>query len=72
VVTTTPTGAPSTWTLTGWTRWSWAPCSSRSGLLNLALGIPGPSRIPVFWAGLALLAATILYGVVGAVKDAFG
>ena len=42
------------------------------GLLNLALGIPGPSRIPVFWAGLALLAATILYGVVGAIKSAFG
>jgi len=40
------------------------------GLLNLALGIPGPSRIPVFWAGLALLAAAVLYGVVGAVKDA--
>ena len=40
------------------------------GLLNLALGIPGPSRIPVFWAGLALLAATVLYGVVGVVKDA--
>ena len=39
------------------------------GLLNLALGIPGPSRIHVFWAGLALLAAAALYGV-GAVKDA--
>jgi len=42
------------------------------GLLNLALGIPGDSRIPVFWAGAGLLAATVLYGIVGAVKSAFG
>jgi hypothetical protein len=42
------------------------------GLLNLALAIPGPARIPVFWSGAALLAATILYGLAGAVKSAFG
>jgi hypothetical protein len=42
------------------------------GLLNLALAIPGASRIPVFWAGAGLLGATVLYGVVGAVKSVFG
>ena len=42
------------------------------GLLNLALAIPGPARIPVFWSGAGLLAATILYGLVGVVKSAFG
>jgi hypothetical protein len=34
------------------------------GLVNLALGIRGRARIPVFWAGAALLAATALYGLV--------
>ena len=42
------------------------------GLLNLALGIPGEARIPVFWSGAGLLAVTVLYGVVGAIKSAFG
>ena len=42
------------------------------GLLNLALGIPGGARIPVFWSGAGLLAATILYGLAGVVRSAFG
>jgi hypothetical protein len=42
------------------------------GLINLALGIPGQARIPVFWSGAGLLLATILYGVVGAIKSALG
>jgi hypothetical protein len=42
------------------------------GLLNLALAIPGDSRIPVFWAGAGLLGATVLYRLVGAVRSAFG
>jgi hypothetical protein len=41
------------------------------GLLNLALGIPGETRIPVFWSGAGLLAATVLYGVLSAIKSAF-
>lgn len=32
------------------------------GIINLALGVRGPSRIPVFWTGTALLGVTILYG----------
>lgn len=42
------------------------------GLLNLALGIPGETRIPVFWSGAGLLAATVLYGLVGLVRSALG
>jgi hypothetical protein len=42
------------------------------GLVNLALGIRGRARIPVFWAGAALLASSALYGVVYMVRDVFG
>jgi hypothetical protein len=37
------------------------------GIINLALGIRGPRRIPVFWVGAGLLIATILYGAAKAV-----
>ena len=33
------------------------------GLLNFALGIRGPQRIPVFWLGLALLGGSAVYGI---------
>lgn len=36
------------------------------GIINLALGIRGPRRIPVFWAGAALFIASVLYGLVNA------
>lgn len=32
------------------------------GVINLALGIRGRRRIPVFWTGAGLLIATLLYG----------
>jgi len=34
------------------------------GIINLSLGIRSRRRILVFWAGAALLAATIVYGAV--------
>jgi hypothetical protein len=34
------------------------------GIVNLSLGIRGPRRIPVFWAGAGLMAATFIYGAV--------
>jgi hypothetical protein len=37
------------------------------GIVNLALGIRGRRRIPVFWAGAGLMMATLLYGIVQAV-----
>jgi hypothetical protein len=33
------------------------------GIINLALAVRGPRRIPVFWTGAGLLIATILYGL---------
>jgi hypothetical protein len=33
------------------------------GIINLAVGIRTGVRIPVFWAGVALLGATIIYGI---------
>lgn len=33
------------------------------GIINLSIGIPGRRRIPVFWTGVALLGATLLYGL---------
>jgi hypothetical protein len=42
------------------------------GLLNLALGLRGPARLPVFWTGAAALASTMLYGVVKAVRAIIG
>src|ERR1041384_5639796 len=38
------------------------------GVINLALGIRGPRRIPVFWIGAALFLAAVLYGIVLAVR----
>lgn len=38
------------------------------GVLNLSLGIRDRRRIPVFWTGAALLAATFLYGLVQLVR----
>jgi hypothetical protein len=35
-----------------------------AGLVNLALGLRGPARLRVFWAGVALLGAAVLYGLV--------
>jgi len=37
------------------------------GIINLALGIRGPRRIPVFWAGAGLFLACVSYGIVLAV-----
>ena len=36
------------------------------GILNLALAIRGPRRIPVFWTGAGLMLASVLYGTVKA------
>jgi hypothetical protein len=36
------------------------------GIINLALGIRGERRIPVFWAGAGLFCASVLYGLVKA------
>jgi hypothetical protein len=33
------------------------------GIVNLAIGIRGDRRIPVFWIGVVLLAATAVYGI---------
>ena len=33
------------------------------GIINLALAIAGPRRIPVFWTGVGLLLATVVYGM---------
>jgi hypothetical protein len=38
------------------------------GLVNLANGLRGRARLRAFWAGGALLAATVLYGAVNAVR----
>ena len=38
------------------------------GLVNLALGLRGRGRLRAFWAGAALLAGTVVYGVVGALR----
>jgi hypothetical protein len=38
------------------------------GIINLAIGIRGHRRIPVFWTGAALFVATLLYGAVQAVR----
>jgi hypothetical protein len=38
------------------------------GLVNLALALRGRGRLRAFWAGAVLLGATVLYGVVGAVR----
>ena len=37
------------------------------GIINLALGIRGPRRLPVFWTGAGLLIAAVLYGLTQAV-----
>ncbi|HSP16048.1 MAG TPA: hypothetical protein VLV78_14985 [Thermoanaerobaculia bacterium] len=37
------------------------------GIINLSLGVRGPKRIPVFWAGAGLMIATFLYGIAQAV-----
>jgi hypothetical protein len=33
------------------------------GVINLSLGIEGPRRIPVFWLGVTLFAAPVLYAL---------
>jgi hypothetical protein len=39
------------------------------GLVNLALGVRGRARLRVFWAGAAVLGATLLYGISNVVRD---
>ena len=42
------------------------------GIINLALGVRGPRRIPVFWTGAGLMLATFAYGIVQAVLAVAG
>ena len=42
------------------------------GLVNLAIGVPGRWRRPVFWAGAGLLLMAVLYGVVNVVRAIVG
>jgi len=42
------------------------------GLVNLALGVRGRARLHVFWAGAALLGASVLYGIGNVVRDVVG
>ena len=39
------------------------------GIVNLALAIRGPRRIPVFWSGAGLLGAAIVYGLVKVIAE---
>ena len=39
------------------------------GLVNLAIGLRRKARIPVFWVGVAVLGATVAYGIGLFVKD---
>jgi hypothetical protein len=39
------------------------------GIINLAVAIRGPRRIPVFWTGAGLLGASALYGLAKVILD---
>ena len=39
------------------------------GIINLAVGIGGPRRIPVFWTGAGVFIAVLLYGAWKVVAD---
>ena len=39
------------------------------GAVNLALGIRGRARLPVFWTGIAVLGAAVVYGLSLVVAD---
>jgi hypothetical protein len=47
----------------GWNAIAIAAVFFALGIINLAIGIRGPARIPVFWAGTALLGMTVIYGI---------